>query len=200
MEDPPETHRNRIPFKNLNRNEKRNWRHTKHTTWDLSVRSTDNLTSQRISLLWWSSNRETSNSNQRESNRLKQKSLKKKRSEKCFNRINRLQSSLTIEHRNRGRRIDYKGEEQKSRSNETGITPVRAAVDTKEAWRGDKSRQSETEEATETQRQKPPVHRRRRRRECRSQNPAGWTEAGEPKGWSPSLSNNLYPLWSIFYR
>ncbi|WZY98781.1 hypothetical protein YC2023_071110 [Brassica napus] len=116
---------------------------------------------------------QTSNSNQRESNRLKQKSLKKKRSEKCFNRINRLQSSLTIEHRNRGRRIDYKGEEQKSRSNETGITPVRAAVDTKEAWRGDKSRQSETEEATETQRQKPPVHRRRRRRECRSQNPAG---------------------------
>ncbi|CAN7071010.1 unnamed protein product, partial [Brassica oleracea var. botrytis] len=37
------------------------------------------------------------------------------------------------EHRHRGRRVDCKGEEQKRRSKETGITPVRAAVNTKGA-------------------------------------------------------------------
>ena len=84
--------------------------------WNLSVRSIHDLTSQRIFLLWWSSNQETTNSNQRESNRLKQKSLKKKRSDNrdkrkmlnqnhlydwssqtqthVSNRINRHQSSL----------------------------------------------------------------------------------------------------------
>ena len=181
--------------------------------WNLSVRSTHNLTSQRIFLLWWSSNRETTNSNQRESNRLKQKAWRRRDqttgiNERCSTRtiftLDRVKHRLTfpiesivfnhpstIEHQNRGRRVDCKGEEHKHWSNETGITPVRAAVDTKEAWRRDKSRRSGTEEATATQRQKPAVHRRRRRWECLNRNPVGWTEAGEQKELSLSLLNNL---------